>query len=51
MAALEQLAAPRIQLAMEARDEVEGLPGQDFLVGASQDLHFGERTHTRSFAN
>src|SRR5439155_21023689 len=48
---LEQLAAPGIQLAVEARDEVEGLAGENFLVGGSEDLHVGERTHTGSFVN
>ena len=47
----EQLAAPRIQLTMEARDELEALAREYFLVGGSQDLHFGERSHTGSFAN
>ncbi len=34
---------------MQARDEVEGLPREDFLVGGSQDLHLGERTQAGSF--
>ena len=33
---LEQLAAPRIQLAVQARDEVERLAREDFLVGGAR---------------
>ena len=51
MPPLEQLAAPRIQLAVQARDEVERLAREDFLVGGGEDLHVGERAHTGSFVN
>src|SRR5206468_11793087 len=48
---LEEFAAPGIQLALQARDEVERPAGEDFLVGGSEDLHVGERTHTVSFVS
>ena len=48
---LEQLAPPRIQLAVQARDEVERLAGEDLLVGRGEDLHVGQRAHTVSFVN
>ena len=48
---LEQLAAPGIQLAVQARDEVERLAREDFLVGRSEDLHVGEHAHAGSFVN
>ena len=48
---LEQLAAPGIQLAVQARDEVERLAREDLLVGRGEDLHVGERAHAGSFVN
>jgi hypothetical protein len=48
---LEELTAPRIQLAVQPRDQVERLAREDRLVGRREDLHVGERTHTASFAN
>ena len=48
---LEQLAPARIQLAVQAPDEVERLAREDFLVGGSEELHVGERAHTCSFVN
>ena len=48
---LEQLAAPGIQLAVQARDEVERLARKDFLVGRGKDLHVGEHAHAGSFVN
>ena len=48
---LEQLAAPGIQLAVQARDELERLAREDFLVGRGKDLHVGERAHAGSFVN
>ena len=51
MSPLEQLAATRVQLAVEPRNEVERLASEDLLVCGSEDLHLGERTHAGSFVS